>query len=491
MFGQPFYVAEDTAESRALVDRVCSSSRAENRAAAERLDAIGDLWVLRLRECGEREDWVMDAMEAVAAEVAAALGISQGLASSYLRYARAMRERLPQVAQVFIAGDLDYRMFQTVVYRTDLITDRDVLAKVDAELAVKAPRWPSMTPGRLAGQIDKIVAKADADAVRRRREAASDRDVWIGDRTDGLSEIHGSLFTADARALDKRLDSLVATVCPNDPRTRDERRADALGALAAGADRLGCRCGRADCCAGGKAAASPAVIHVIAEQATIDGAGGEPGSMVEADGLIPAELIEELAKSAKLVPLIHPGDSPPEPGYTPSKAVADFVRCRDLTCRFPGCDRPATECDLDHTIPFADGGPTHASNLKCYCRTHHLAKTFWGWRDQQLPDGTVIMTSPSGHTYVTTPGSALLFPSLCRPTGELAPPTAAAVDDRCGDRTAMMPRRRRTRAQNRAQRIAAERRQNQRAREARHQRSEAAYFGPAAPPSADDDPPPF
>ena len=201
MFGQPFYVAEDTAESRALVDRVCSSSRAENRAAAERLDAIGDLWVLRLRECGEREDWVMDAMEAVAAEVAAALGISQGLASSYLRYARAMRERLPQVAQVFIAGDLDYRMFQTVVYRTDLITDRDVLAKVDAELAVKAPRWPSMTPGRLAGQIDKIVAKADADAVRRRREAASDRDVWIGDRTDGLSEIHGSLFTADARAL--------------------------------------------------------------------------------------------------------------------------------------------------------------------------------------------------------------------------------------------------------------------------------------------------
>lgn len=179
MFDQPFYVAEDTPESRALVDRVCSSSRAENRAAAERLDTIGDLWVLRLRECGEREDWVMDAMEAVAAEVAAALGISQGLASSYLRYARAMRERLPQVAQVFIAGDLDYRMFQTVVYRTDLITDRDVLAKVDAELAVKAPRWPSMTPGRLAGQIDKSRRQG-----RCRRGAAASRGGQRSGRVD-------------------------------------------------------------------------------------------------------------------------------------------------------------------------------------------------------------------------------------------------------------------------------------------------------------------
>jgi hypothetical protein len=45
-------------------------------------------------------------------------------------------------------------------------------------------------------------------------------------------------------------------------------------------------------------------------------------------------------------------------------------------------------------------------------RLHHLVKTFWGWGEQQLADGTLILTSPAGHTYVTTPGSALLFPSL-------------------------------------------------------------------------------
>ena len=116
------------------------------------------------------------------------------------------------------------------------------------------------------------------------------------------------------------------------------------------------------------------MIHVIAEQSTLDGSGSAPASKVGAYGLIAPELVEELAKSAKLVPLVDPADAPPEPGYVPSKALADYVRCRDLTCRWPGCDRPALESDLDQTIPYTDGGPTHASNLKCYCRTHQRLK---------------------------------------------------------------------------------------------------------------------
>jgi Domain of unknown function (DUF222) len=478
-----------TAESAALVDRIGAAWRAENRAAAAQLVAIGELFGYRLSRCSETEDWAADTEEAVAAEVAAALRISQGLAGSRLRYARALRERLPKVGEVFAAGDIDFRMFATIVYRTDLITDPDVLAAVDAKLAANVTRWPSMTRSRLSGQIDKIVAKADADAVRRRTKDRADREIWIGDAADGgMAEIHGSLFTVDGLALDARLDALAATVCEHDPRSRQQRRADALGALAIGADRLGCRCGRPDCAAGTRPAPSPVVIHVIAEHATLDG-GAAPGSAVGADGLIAPELIAELAKSAKLTPLVHPADAPPEPGYVPSKALAEFVRCRDLTCRWPGCDRPAWHCDLDHTIPFAEGGPTHASNLKCYCRTHHLVKTFWGWRDQQLPDGTLILTSPAGHTYVTTPGSALLFPSLCLATGAIPAVEADPPQDYCADRSAMMPTRRRTRAQNRTHRIATERRHNHNARMARRAES-MSYFGPA-PPENDDDPPPF
>jgi hypothetical protein len=99
----------------------------------------------------------------------------------------------------------------------------------------------------------------------------------------------------------------------------------------------------------------------------------------------------------------------------------------------------------------------------------------------------VIWRLPDGHTYVTTPGSALLFPGLCAPTGDL--PAPAAGPERCGQRSAMMPLRTRTRAQNRAQRIATERHHNRQARLAR-KAQEPSSFGPA-PPEVDDDPPPF
>ncbi|OBF60341.1 hypothetical protein A5787_20325 [Mycobacterium sp. 852002-50816_SCH5313054-b] len=479
-----------TPESAVLVERICAASRAENRAAAAQLAAIHELFRYRLSRCSESEAWAIDTMEAVAAEIAAALRISQGLAAGRLRDARALHERLPRVGEVFVAGDIDYRLFSTIAYRTDLIVDEKVLASVDAQLAAGVARWPSMTRGRLAAQVDKIVARADADAVRRRKEHQVDREVWIGDRVqDGLAEIHGSLFASDAHALDRRLNALAATVCAHDPRSREQRRADALGALAAGADRLGCRCARPDCAAGKRPAAGPVVIHVIAEQATVEGTGTAPGSEVGADGLIPPELVAELAASAKLVALIHPADAAPENRYVPSQALADFVRCRDLTCRWPGCDCPAVQCDLDHTIPYAQGGLTHASNLKCYCRTHHLIKTFMGWAEQQLADGTLILTSPAGHTYVTTPGSALLFPSLCQSVGGFPAAEADPAPEDCGERTAMMPRRRRTRAQDRANRIAAERRQNRDARLAR-QPTRRDYFA-LPPPTGDEEPPPF
>ncbi|MDT5105645.1 MAG: hypothetical protein QOI25_3158, partial [Mycobacterium sp.] len=103
---------------------------------------------------------------------------------------------------------------------------------------------------------------------------------------------------------------------------------------------MSCVCGSADCPAGGRAA-SAVLIHVIAEQCTVGGTGDASGVMAGYEGLIPAELIAELAKSARLRPLSHPRDAAPECGYIPSRALADFVRFRDLTCRFPNCDEAA------------------------------------------------------------------------------------------------------------------------------------------------------
>ncbi len=118
-------------------------------------------------------------------------------------------------------------------------------------------------------------------------------------------------------------------------------------------------------------------------------------------------------------------------------------------------DEPATNCDLDHTILHAAGGPTHASNLKCYCRTHHLVKTFWGY--QQLPDGTSDFDSPCpGISQATCRLSAQAVPRLCQHPGQCAAappavPLQAASRHRkptllttIATSAAMMPKRRRT-----------------------------------------------
>jgi hypothetical protein len=156
---------------------------------------------------------------------------------------------------------------------------------------------------------------------------------------------------------------------------------------------------------------------------------------------------------AKVRHIRRPSDHA-EPGYRPSAALDEFVRFRDLTSRFPNCDVPAEFCDVDHTIPWPQG-PTHASNLKCVCRKNHLLKTFWeGWSDRQFPDGTVEWTSPTGKTYITHPGSRILFPHWNITTATLPPPPPT---DPSPARTLTMPIRRRTRAQQRAYRIKCER----------------------------------
>jgi hypothetical protein len=478
--------------SAVLIEEMCVAARAQNRAIARQLVKIGSLFEIRRVQHGEEKDYAVDTWAEVGAEIAAALLCSLSMAGSYMHYARAMRERLPKVGEVFEAGDIDYRTFQTIVYRTELIEDEQKMAVTDRRLALSAPRWGSLSQSRLNTAIDRVVRSLDEDAVRRKREHVDNRAVvfWAGD--DGMTGMSGLLFATDADVLDDRLDGLADSVCADDPRTRDQRRADALGALGAGQQRLSCRCDSADCPAGGRLPSPVDVtIHIVAEQAAVDGRPDAMAYMVEKQELISAEMLAEMAREARLRPLAHPADAPPEPGYVPSRKLAEFVRCRDLTCRAPGCDQPAVHCDIDHTVAHSDGGPTHASNLKCLCRFHHLLKTFWGWRDRQLPDGTVIWTLPGGQTYVTLPGSALIFPTLCAPTAEL-PPAHPELADRCGDPRVMMPRRKTTRADNRAKRLASERARNHKVRQARREAWEAAYFGAAAPSdSEDEEPPPF
>ncbi|PRC43663.1 HNH endonuclease, partial [Mycobacterium sp. ITM-2017-0098] len=198
-------------------------------------------------------------------------------------------------------------------------------------------------------------------------------------------------------------------------------------------------------------------IHILAEQATVDGTGDKAGYL-SGFGVLPAEEVRAAAKTAKLKLVRLPG-AKPENGYRPSAGLKDFLQWRDLTCRFPGCDDPVERCDVDHTKPWPFG-VTHASGLKHYCRSHHIVKTFLtgvnGWKDEQRPDGTIVLTAPTGHVYETEPLGGLLFPSLSVPT---APVPEVKMPEDESDKAAMMRRRSRTHEQERQARIKRERRQ--------------------------------
>lgn len=467
-----------------LIDVMGEAARAESAAIARRLAAVGELYARRSVQWAERELWCADPFDAVAAEVSAAQNISRGRAGTQIRYGRELRERLPLVAGVFAAGGIDFRMVATIIARTSNVTG-EAIGAVDAALAGEASRWMKLSVPKLSDRIDWCVAQFDADGVRVPADVDKGRFVEVGPTVPGMGGIWANIHATDAAAFDQRLDALAATVCADDPRTIAARRADAVGALAAGTDKLLCQCGSAQCPSVAAPVPAPVVVHVLAEQATVDGISDAPGFLPKF-GVQPAESVRALVAAGRVVPLITPTDCA-QAGYRPSAALTNFIGWRDLTCRWPACDIPAMRCDVDHTVPYPFG-VTHPSNLKAYCRKHHLIKTFYtgpsGWSDRQSPDGTVTFTAPTGHVYTTAPGGALLFPALRVPTGELRPEHPDAP--RFG-RGLAMPTRRQTRDDDRQARIRQERRQRANLN-TNNQRPRLSWLTTT---NDDDEPPPF
>jgi hypothetical protein len=91
------------------------------------------------------------------------------------------------------------------------------------------------------------------------------------------------------------------------------------------------------------------------------------------------------------------------PAYKPTTRLRHLVQIRHATCVFPGCRRPAKQCDADHTIPYDNGGLTCLCNLAPLCRRHHQAKQTPGWTLAQTNPGTMTWTTPSGHHYNVCP----------------------------------------------------------------------------------------
>ncbi|MDA3638050.1 HNH endonuclease signature motif containing protein [Mycobacterium xenopi] len=439
-----------------LVEAIGSSHRLESMLVARRLAAVAALLCHRLAAAqnvnAERGYAAIDGFDQATAEIAAAMNLSPTAASYMVSYAQALDVRLPKIAALLAEGRTDWRTVRLIISRTDLVTDGDLIAKLDESLSARIVKWHGWSKQRIVNAVDAAVRVMDPDAARERRVAAEqDRHISVTAQDNGMAEVHGTVAAAAAAAFDRRLSQLAKQVCPADPRTLDQRRADALAALTEGR-RLACCCGKSGCpnktanTEGRDMGGAQVVVNVVASEQTVYGDSAQPGYL-EGYGVIDAEQVRELAAAAS-VRLADFRVTPTEAvRYQPSAALERAIRCRDLTCRFPGCSRPAMVCDIDHTIPFNHsdpkaGGLTVPSNLKCLCRQHHRLKTFGGWRDAQLADGTVVWTSPTGRIYRTAPAGAELFPQWRTPA--CATPTPS----------------RRSRAKQRAGRIARARRHN-------------------------------
>ena len=91
-----------------------------------------------------------------------------------------------------------------------------------------------------------------------------------------------------------------------------------------------------------------------------------------------------------------------EAGYHPSRKLQHLIRARSGTCTAPGCARPAAACDLDHTVPWDQGGLTCECGLAPLCRRHHRCKQAEGWHLEQPEPGLLVWRVPSGRVYATT-----------------------------------------------------------------------------------------
>ncbi len=185
-----------------------------------------------------------------------------------------------------------------------------------------------------------------------------------------------------------------------DPRTQDQRQADALKAsmdAAAGnpdhpgVPHLTVTIDFNDLKA--SLAAAPAALGGGAGAGTTS--GGAVGELVFGDNLS-AGAVRLLACDAAVLPIVLGGDSQPLDVGTEQRFVNRYIR-RALNKRDKGCvvcQAPPWMCHAHHIIHWAEGGPTSLQNLVLLCAAHHRAVHNGQWAISITAAG-VQVTRPS------------------------------------------------------------------------------------------------
>ncbi len=140
------------------------------------------------------------------------------------------------------------------------------------------------------------------------------------------------------------------------------------------------------------------MVHVRVDHAALVRGHAEPGELCEIPGVgpIPVDVARRLATDAVLSVLVTDGvdvTAVAHRGRTIPAAVRRALVERDPTCVVPGCE-VAEHLEVDHLLPFSDGGPTELANLARLCHWHHYLKTHHGYRLER-DDGRWCWLQPS------------------------------------------------------------------------------------------------
>ncbi|MFV1960319.1 MAG: DUF222 domain-containing protein [Acidimicrobiia bacterium] len=332
-----------------------------------------------------------DQEEFASDDIRAALRLTRRTAENALEFALELRERLPQIWDLLKAGLIDVARAKTIVYGTSHLSDRTAREVVDRIL----DRAPNLTTGQLSARIRRLCVEANPDEAKSRYEDSVDqRRVVTQADVDGTAGLFGlNLPPHRVAAVTRRINKIARGLKhSDDPRTADQIRADVFLDLLSGAEL--------------NDAGSRAVVDIRVDLATLTGANDNPAEIpgfgpVIAD--IARRVVQEQQNAEWRYTITDDNGLVVTTGITrrrPSAAQKRDVQAAYPTCVFLGCRMPATDCDLDHNLAWADGGPTTEENLAPLCRHDHIVRHN-GWTIKRLPDGSYQWTSRLGHTYIT------------------------------------------------------------------------------------------
>lgn len=346
------------------------------------------------------------ARRSIRAEVACAMRLPERTAESMLEASRQLVANLPATLSALKAGKVTYRHAEVLVEESYGLSAEH--AATLERLAL--PVAETATVSTLRNRVRRLREGLDPDTIAERTvKAVERREVTWQSGRDGMGWLTHYLPAVDGLAVMSRASevAIVLKDAPNETRTLTQLRSDVLrdAMLGVGSQTTGLQ----------GAAPDPAPlirpdVYVTVPVFTLMGLSEQPASL-EGYGPIDAETARRLAAEAPGFTriLTHPETGVPmsmsRERYSAPTSLRRRVRHRGPTCGFFGCDRPAAECDLDHTIPWKVGGVTDLENLAYLCRGHHVVKHNTAWKVEQAGNrsGTLTWISPSGRTYVKIP----------------------------------------------------------------------------------------